>query len=115
MDKEAVTLLTEKRCIACEGGVDPLTQDAAEKLLPEIPGWELVASATGLAREFTFKDFAASMAFVNKVAAIAESEGHHPNIHMYYDRVRLELTTHAIRGLSENDFILAAKINALSI
>jgi 4a-hydroxytetrahydrobiopterin dehydratase len=107
--------LSDKRCVACEGGVPPLTPDVAAKMLEQVPQWELVANATGIAREFKFKDFLASMAFVGKVADIAESEGHHPNIHVYYDRVRLELTTYAILGLSENDFILAAKINTLPI
>ncbi|MFA7302371.1 MAG: 4a-hydroxytetrahydrobiopterin dehydratase [Candidatus Paceibacterota bacterium] len=105
--------LSEKRCVACEGGVDPLTPEAAENLLEQVPGWELVASATGLAREFKFKDFLAAIAFVDQVADIAEYEGHHPNIHIYYDRVRIELTTNAISGLSENDFIVAAKISTL--
>ena len=105
--------LAEKHCVACEGGVDPLSPDAAATMLEQVPGWELVASATGLARELKFKDFLASMAFVDQVADIAEYEGHHPNIHIYYDRVRIELTTYAISGLSENDFIVAAKINTL--
>jgi 4a-hydroxytetrahydrobiopterin dehydratase len=66
-----------------------------------------------LIRDYAFKDFAGAMAFVNQVADLAEGEGHHPDIHISWNRVRLDLTTHAIKGLSENDFILAAKVNAL--
>ena len=103
--------LTQKYCIACEAGTPPMPADEAQTLLAEVPGWDLADHV--LSRTFRFKDFQAAMAFVNRVAALAEAEGHHPDIHITWNRVRLELTTHAIKGLSENDFILAAKINEL--
>jgi 4a-hydroxytetrahydrobiopterin dehydratase len=106
--------LAKKKCVPCEGGVEPLTEQAAREMMPELnPEWALIDDAHLLARSFHFKDFEASMAFVNKVAAIAEEEGHHPDLSISYADVGVELTTHAIHGLSENDFILAAKIDML--
>lgn len=108
--------LTKKHCVPCEGGVPPLSQEKIDEYLKQVPEWEL-AEEEGkkgkhklIRRVFKFKDFKEAIAFVNKVADLAESEGHHPNIHIYYNRVRLELWTHAINGLFDNDFILAAKI-----
>ena len=101
--------LAQGHCKACEAGTPPMSEEQARELLPQVPGWEL--DGTTLTRRFKFKDFQGSMAFVNRVAELAESEGHHPDIHISWNRVRLELTTHAIKGLSENDFIMAAKIN----
>ena len=103
--------LLSKKCVPCEGGTEPLTNNQATEYLKEAPGWIISTDNSRIEREFKFKDFKESMAFVNKVADLAESEGHHPDIHVFYNRVRLELSTHAIGGLSENDFILAAKIN----
>lgn len=105
--------LTDKRCIPCEGGVMPLFRPAAETLLKETPGWELVVDGKKISRKYKFKNFKEALAFVNKVGAIAEEEGHHPDIELGWGRVRIELSTHAIGGLSENDFILAAKIDAI--
>lgn len=105
--------LLSKKCVPCEGGVEPLVKTEAEKYLQEVPGWRLSGDALKVDREFKFKDFKGAMSFVNKVAELAESEGHHPDIYVSYSRVRLTLSTHAISGLSENDFILAAKINQL--
>lgn len=94
--------------------MDPLAHEEAEKLLKEVnEEWMLVDDAHLLARSFHFADFAQSMEFVNKVAAIAEEEGHHPDITINYGDVSIELTTHAIQGLSENDFIVASKIDSL--
>lgn len=76
-------------------------------------GWEVVEGVR-LVKKYTFKDFKEAMAFVGKVAAIAETEGHHPDLHISYNKVRIELTTYAIKGLSVNDFILAAKINQIA-
>lgn len=105
--------LSEKRCVACEGGVPPMVRDEAQKLMAELhSGWELEENE--IEREFKFKDFKEAMAFVNKVAEIAEGEGHHPDIEIKYNKVKIELSTHAIHGLSENDFILAAKIDRIS-
>jgi 4a-hydroxytetrahydrobiopterin dehydratase len=102
--------LIHKHCVPCEGDVPSLLKDRAQELLAEVPGWDL--QDTYLTRAYRFKDFADAMLFVNKVAAIAEQEGHHPDITITYAIVTLTLTTHAISGLSENDFILAAKIDA---
>ena len=105
--------LAKRKCIPCEGGVDPMTRDEAEKLLTELDDWMLVDEANLLAKSFRFADFKQTMAFVNKVAAIAEEEGHHPDMTVTYNTVTIELMTHAIGGLSENDFIVAAKIDQL--
>lgn len=104
--------LVQKHCVACEGGTPPMPLGQARTLMDQVPGWELVDST--LVRRFKFKDFQAAMDFVNRVAGLAEAEGHHPGIHIAWNRVRLELTTHSIKGLSENDFIMAARINTVA-
>ncbi len=91
----------------------PLTKAQIAEYSPQAPGWKVSPDEKKITKEFKFKDFKESMAFVNKVAEIAESEGHHPDLYVFYNLVRLELTTHAAKGLSENDFILATKINAV--
>jgi 4a-hydroxytetrahydrobiopterin dehydratase len=103
--------LAAQTCVACEGDAEPLSRDEAEKLLAQLTGWKLEKDT--IRKEYTFKDFKGSMAFVNKVAELAEAEGHHPDIMIWYRVVTLALTTHAISGLSMNDFVLAAKIDAL--
>jgi len=105
--------LTKKHCVACEGGVPPMDEARAHEYLGEALGWNISDDKKSIRRGFEFKDFVGAMAFVNKVADIAESEGHHPDLHIFYNKVKIELSTHAIGGLSENDFIVAAKINAL--
>lgn len=105
--------LTDKKCVPCEGGVDPLSKEGITEFLKIVPGWKLSETGDRIVREFQFKNFLESMAFVNKVAEIAESEGHHPDIHIFYNKVKLELYTHAIGGLHENDFIVATKINSI--
>ncbi len=104
--------LTQKRCVPCEGGVPPLGKAEIEKLLTQVSGWSL--SGKWITKEFKFKNFVAAMKFVNRVADLAEQEGHHPDIDIHYNIVRFDIWTHAINGLSENDFILAAKIDRLS-
>lgn len=104
--------LAQKYCVACEAGTPPLTQAEAAALLPQVPGWDLADKT--LSRRFKFKSFRAAMEFVNNVADLSEQEGHHPDIHISWNRVRLDLSTHAIKGLSQNDFILAAKINDIT-
>lgn len=105
--------LTDKHCIPCEGNVAPLTREQFSPLLPEAVGWEVVEDAK-IVKEYRFADFAAALAFVNKVGALAENEGHHPDINLHnFNTVTITLWTHAIGGLSENDFIVAAKINVL--
>lgn len=106
--------LTEQKCEACEGGVIPLNMTEAEILLKQIPGWEVAADAKSISRYFTFKNFVEALAFADKVGELAESEGHHPDLHLTnYKHLEIVLSTHAIKGLSNNDFILAAKINEL--
>ena len=105
--------LLSKKCIPCEGGATPLTKEQTEEYLKEATHWKSSSDGLKIIREVTFKDFKEAMGFINRVAEIAESEGHHPDIFVSYNQVRLELSTHAIKGLSENDFIVAAKINEL--
>lgn len=103
--------LTNKRCVPCEGGVPPLTGAEIAALLPQVPGWRVEAGK--LRCELRFPDFVTLMAFVNQVADLAEAEGHHPDFSVHYSRLDFTVWTHAIDGLSENDFVLAAKIDAL--
>ena len=106
--------LSEKKCVACEGGMPPLTPKEIASYQKELKApWE-VHENKRVSREFKFKDFKEAMKFVNKIADIAEEEGHHPDIHVFYNKVMIELWTHAIEGLSENDFIMAAKIEKLT-
>lgn len=90
-----------------------MMRDEALKLAAEVNHWMLAEDTKSISREFEFKDFKEAMAFINKVADLAESEGHHPDIHCWWNKVKLELSTHAVGGLSNNDFILASKINTL--
>ena len=99
----------------CEGGQRPMSAQEAESYVAQVAGWRLVeGEKLKIAREVKFKDFVKAMAFVNRIASVAEEEGHHPDFCVSWNRVKLELFTHAIGGLSENDFIMAAKIDALS-
>ncbi len=103
--------LTKKRCIPCEGNAASLSAKEENQYHMQTPGWKLLRKGTHkLHRQFTFKDFKAAMAFINKVASIAEKEGHHPDMHVFFNKVVLEIYTHAVNGLTENDFILAKKI-----
>ncbi|MBI3626598.1 4a-hydroxytetrahydrobiopterin dehydratase [Candidatus Uhrbacteria bacterium] len=105
--------LLGKKCGPCEGGVPPFTPEQIAEFLPQLKGtWEVV-DARKLRREFKFEDFAEAMKFVNKVADLAESQGHHPDFHIHWNKVQIELWTHEIGGLAENDFIVAAKIETL--
>lgn len=105
--------LAGKRCVPCRGGIAPLTEAGALGLLPGAPGWRLEEGATRLHRRFEFGDFLEAMKFVNRVAEVAEQEGHHPDIAIHWNVVDLTLWTHKIGGLHENDFIVAAKVNRL--
>lgn len=105
--------LTQQHCVPCEGGIAPLTKADAEETMKHVPGWTLADDGKLISRDFAFKDFKEAMTFVNKVADIAEGEGHHPDISIMWNKVKLILSTHAINGLSTNDFILAAKVNQL--
>jgi 4a-hydroxytetrahydrobiopterin dehydratase len=106
--------LTGKHCTPCRGGIPPLHRSDAEQLLAETPGWTLDDSATHIERSFKFGDFAEALAFVNRVGALAEEEGHHPDLCFGWGYCRIVLQTHKIKGLHENDFILAAKVNAVA-
>ena len=106
-------VLRQRTCVPCEGGVPSLSPERVRELLKEVPGWEAGPACMKITRIWKFKDFRAAMMFVNRAAEIAEEEQHHPDVHIFYNRVTLELWTHAIGGLSENDFIVAAKINAM--
>ena len=113
---QSCDVLTQKKCKPCEGGVPKMTPEEVTEQIKEHPGWEVTHNGERIARHWTVKNFMASMNFFNQVAEIAESEGHHPDLHIVgYRNVTIEIWTHAIGGLSENDFILAAKIDQLSI
>ena len=102
------------KCEACEGGVKPFSRKKAAGFLKRVNNWKLINKGKGIEKEFFFKDFKTALGFVNAVGALAEREGHHPDILLYrYKRVRVSTYTHAISGLSINDFILAAKIDKL--
>jgi len=105
--------LAGKTCVPCRGGVPTLTESQARAFLADTPNWELQEKATRLHRRFEFEDFKKAIEFVNRVAEIAEEQGHHPDIAIHWNKVDLLLWTHKIGGLHENDFILAAKINKL--
>ena len=106
--------LTAKQCIPCEGGVPALSPDAVRELLSAVPKWELSADGKRIARRWKMKDFVSGLDLFAKVGKLAEDENHHPDLHLTgYKNVSVELSTHAIGGLSENDFIVAAKIDKL--
>ncbi|HEY1900402.1 MAG TPA: 4a-hydroxytetrahydrobiopterin dehydratase [Steroidobacteraceae bacterium] len=106
--------LADRRCEPCEGGVAPLTRAAADELLLRLdPAWSLDENAASLRREFTFRDFYRTMSFVNAVAHVANIEDHHPDLEVSYNTCRVRYSTHAIHGLSENDFICAAKLDQI--
>lgn len=109
-----MTELRQKHCRPCEGGVEPLPPAAAKKLLNELaPGWEIDADGREIRKDFEFNGFYKTMAFVNAVAWIANTQGHHPDLEVGYKHCLVRYTTHAIGGLSDNDFICAAHIDAL--
>jgi len=110
------TELQKKKCEPCEGKVKPFTKGDIAKYIKDVPGWIAMDDDHAIYREYAAKNFVAAVDFINKVAKIAEEEQHHPDIHLTgYRTLRIVLSTHAVKGLSENDFILAAKINALPI
>lgn len=122
--------LTKKHCVPCEGGTLPLSDEKENEMLKSIrqaqdqhdpsagsgqaEGWILLRNGTHrIHRMFTFKNFKEAISFINKIAGLAESEGHHPDIKIVYNKVNLDLFTHAVGGLSENDFIMAAKVSKI--
>jgi len=108
--------LTKKRCAPCEGGVPRMSPDAVREHLAALPAWKLTPDGQRIRREWRVKDFATALDFFNSVGQIAEQEDHHPDLHLTgYRNVAIELWTHAAGGLTENDFILAAKIDTLPV
>jgi len=105
--------LSKKKCIPCEGGVPPLNEKEVSEYIKLISDDWKVIEKTKISKELFFVSYRQTMDFVNKVADLAESEGHHPVMHIFFGRIMLELWTHSINGLSENDFILASKIDKL--
>ena len=104
--------LIQKTCVPCEAGTPPLEEAKAKELMKEVPAWALKDGH--LYKKFKFRNFVETMEFINKIAEIAENEGHHPDFSVHYNKIEIELWTHAINGLSENDFIVAAKIDNIS-
>lgn len=105
--------LTDKKCVACEGGIPPLTREEIENYQPEVPEWLVADNRLSISRTFTFKNFKEALSFADAVGVIAEEEGHHPVLTVRWGKVHVFLTTDAIKGLSENDFILAAKVDRI--
>jgi 4a-hydroxytetrahydrobiopterin dehydratase len=109
-----MTALAGERCVACRPGAPAVSEAEIRELAPQVPGWSLVEreGIRRLERVFTFPDFAAALAFTNRVGALAEAEGHHPALLTEWGRVTVAWWTHAIRGLHRNDFVMAAKTDA---
>lgn len=107
--------LAEKKCVPCEGGVDPATDEEIARLREQVPDWEVreVEGVERLERRFLFPDFAAALAFTNRVGEIAEEQGHHPKIVTEWGKVTITWWTHAIGGLHENDFVMAARTDRI--
>ncbi len=105
--------LASLTCIPCRGGIPPLTPEKIEKMMILVEGWNLKNGPDQIIRKYRFKDFKEAMVFVNRVAEIAEEQNHHPDISIHWNEVTLTLWTHAINGLYENDFIVAAKIDEM--
>lgn len=106
--------LAQARCLAHRGIEHKLTQARVRELLPEVPGWEVIEDGHAITRTFPFKNYYRTMAFVNALAFMAHREDHHPDLGVHYDRCVVRYSTHDVGGLSENDFICAAKANALA-
>lgn len=108
-----MTQLCTKSCVPCEGGVPPLDADQVASLSKQVPDWQVAADRKSIARTFEFENYYRTMAFVNAVAWMAHTEDHHPDLSVHYGKCEVTYSTHAIDGLSENDFICAAKVDAL--
>ncbi len=116
MDEHVAADLATKHCVPCEGVVQPLSREEIRSLMQGLLGWKLTPDGKRIRREWRMLDFAAALEFLNRVGEVAESEDHHPDFHLVgYRNVAVELGTHTIDGLSENDFILAAKIDRLPV
>jgi 4a-hydroxytetrahydrobiopterin dehydratase len=116
METQTLDNLVAKKCVPCEGGVPKYSPSEAEQQLKKLSGWRITGDGQRIRKEWIVKNFMAGIHFFNEVARLAEEEQHHPDLHLEgYRNVAIELWTHAIGGLSENDFILAAKIDQLPI
>jgi len=105
--------LSNKRCVPCRGDVPAMGAEEAGRLISQVSGWTLEEEAKGILREFRFRNFAEAMQFARQVGEIAEAEGHHPDLSVGWGYCTVRFRTHSIRGLHENDFIMAAKVNRL--
>jgi 4a-hydroxytetrahydrobiopterin dehydratase len=105
--------LSQRKCVPCEGGVPALGAGQVVTLISQLPGWRVAPGESELHKRYNFKNFVETMAFVNRIAELAEGEGHHPDFCVRYNVLDVALSTHAVSGLTENDFILAAKIDQL--
>ena len=116
MTTQTASELTKKKCKPCEGGVEPVLPEEAAEQVAKLEGWALSDDKKMIRKKWVMKDFSTAIAFFQRVGTIANAEDHHPDLHLTgYRNVAIELTTHAIKGLSENDFILAAKIDELPV
>ena len=116
METQSPEQLVAKKCLPCEGGVEPYSLDQSTRQLEQLDGWSLTRDGQRIRKDWTVKNFMAGIDFFQRAALLAEADGHHPDLHIEgYRNVSVELWTHAIGGLSENDFILAAKIDQLQI
>jgi len=116
VSNEIATELTGKHCVPCEGGVPALSPQQVQTYLGGLPSWKLTGDGKSIRREWRVQDFETALDFFRRVGEVAEAEGHHPDLHLTgYRNVAIEMTTHALGGLSENDFILAAKIDRLPV
>jgi 4a-hydroxytetrahydrobiopterin dehydratase len=116
MATQTANELTKKKCSPCEGGVEPVLPEEAAGQVAKLDGWKLSSDGKSIRKQWVMKDFSAAIDFFQRVADVANAEDHHPDLHLTgYRNVAIELSTHAIKGLSENDFILAAKIDELPV
>src|SRR3954468_12200228 len=116
MTAQSADELTRKKCKPCEGGVEPVLPGEAAEQVGKLEGWKLSSDGKMIRKQWVMKDFSAAVDFFRRVADVANAEDHHPDLHLTgYRNVAIELSTHAIKGLSENDFILAAKIDGLPL
>ena len=114
MSNSKTEQLLKKKCLPCEGGVSKLSKEEVDGFLKELSQWKLAGDNNAIYSDYLMKNFMAAIHFINEIAKVAEEERHHPDIHLSgYRKLKVEISTHAIGGLSENDFILAAKIDKL--
>ncbi|MDE2040880.1 MAG: 4a-hydroxytetrahydrobiopterin dehydratase [Patescibacteria group bacterium] len=105
--------LSSQKCVPCEVGGEPMKAEEIELYTKDVPTWKISSDQKSISKKFTFRDFKEALAFVNKVGAVAEEQGHHPDITFTYGEATIVFTTHALKGLSPNDFIMAAKVDKI--